>query len=57
MRKLSTRCLNEFAANSRKERKAACEPSLETLDFLRQLARVYQAEPGLQPELCGYMKN
>lgn len=57
MRKLSTRCSNDFVGNSRKGRKATSEPSQETLDFLKQLARAYQAEPGLLSELGGYMKN
>lgn len=33
------------------------QPRRQTLDFLTQFARVYQAEPVLCPELSGYVLN
>lgn len=58
MKRLSTPCLN----HSKRETPADAEelrtrPRRQTLDFLSQFARVYQAEPVLQPEMSGYVLN
>ena len=29
----------------------------QTMDFLKQFARAYQAEPAVRPEFCGYVLN
>ena len=42
MRKLSTQCMDDLE---------------QTMDFLKQFARAYQAEPAVRPELCGYVLN
>ena len=48
MRKLSTQCMDDLEKNS---------PRKQTMDFLKQFARAYQAEPAVRPELCGYVLN
>lgn len=53
MRKISTRCASDFVKKKKKELELINEPRKQTLDFLRQFARAYQAEP----ELCGYVVN
>ena len=49
MRKLSTQCMDDLEAKS--------SPRKQTMDFLKQFARAYQAEPAVRPELCGYVLN
>ena len=58
MKRLSTPCLK----HSKRETKMDAnefrnQPRRQTLDFLTQFARVYQAEPVLCPELSGYVLN
>lgn len=58
MKRLSTPC---FKHSQRETKTDANEfrnqPRRQTLDFLTQFARVYQAEPVLCPELSGYVLN
>ena len=55
MRKLSTQCMDDL------EKKVKSAPEAksrkQTMDFLKQFARAYQAEPAVRPELCGYVLN
>ncbi|MDL2265964.1 hypothetical protein LJC57_03300 [Parabacteroides sp. OttesenSCG-928-G07] len=58
MKKLSTRCMNEF--DKKQERNLGgnnSKPRVSTLEFLKQFARVYQAEPSLKKEICAYVLN
>ena len=32
-------------------------PRKSTIEFLKQFARAYQAEPAVRPEFCGYVLN
>ena len=57
MRKFSTHCMNKLEKNADKPLLVDSQPQKSTLDFLRQFARVYQAEPILQPGLCGFVLN
>ena len=57
MRKFSTRCMDKLEKNADKTLLVDSQPKKNTLDFLRQFARVYQAEPMLQPGLCGFVLN
>ena len=57
MRKFSTHCMDKMEKHVNHALTGDSEPKKSTLDFLRQFARVYQAEPMLQPELCGFVLN
>lgn len=58
MKKFSTQCMNELEDKTKKNRdEKKSTPSKQTLDFLSQFARIYHAEPAMQPELCGYVMN
>lgn len=57
MRKFSTHCMNKLEKNADKTLLVDSQPQKSTLDFLRQFARVYQAEPILQSGLCGFVLN
>ncbi|RHJ84397.1 hypothetical protein [Parabacteroides sp. AM08-6] len=59
MKRLSTRCMNEFEnrTNRNRNEKKKSMPRRQTLDFLTQFARVYHSEPVLHPELCGVVMN
>ncbi len=58
MKRLSTPCMNAINRKTRQHpERNECSPRRETMDFLKQFARVYQAEPVLKPELCGYILN
>ena len=57
MRKFSTHCMNKLEKNVDKTLLVDSQPQKSTLDFLRQFARVYQAEPILQSGLCGFVLN
>ena len=50
--KLSAR-VNMHEADSYQE----AGPSNQTLDFLRQFARSYHAEPSLNTNICGFVLN
>lgn len=58
MKRFSTRCMKNLGDKTRKSRnEKKSMPSRKTLDFLSQFARVYQAEPVLDPSYCGYVMN
>lgn len=57
MRKFSTHCMDKMEKHVNHALTGESEPKKSTLDFLRQFARVYQAEPMLQPGLCGFVLN
>lgn len=57
MRKFSTHCMDKMEKHVNHALTGDSEPKKSTLDFLRQFARVYQAEPMLQPGLCGFVLN
>ena len=57
MRKFSTHCMDKMEKHVNHALTGDSEPKKSTLDFLRQFARVYQAEPMLEPGLCGFMLN
>lgn len=58
MKRLSTPCLNHSKRESKTDAKEfRNQPRRQTLDFLSQFARVYQAEPALCPEMSGYVLN
>ena len=54
MRKFSTHCMDKLDKQVNHTLTAESQPKQTTLDFLRQFARVYQAEPMLEPGLCGF---
>lgn len=50
--------INEEQKNSTKTGKqTTVQPAEETLNFIRQFARVYQFEPSLDQGLCSYIVN
>lgn len=59
MDKLFTHCMDRD--KKRTEEKCLAEmkisPRRQTVDFLRQFARVYQCEPTLSPDICGFVLN
>lgn len=57
MRKFSTHCMDKMEKHVNHALTGDSQPKKSTLDFLRQFARVYQAEPMLQPGLCGFVLN
>ena len=58
MKKLSTQCMNRRKDDLKKERVfRQSVPQKQTLDFLRQFARVYHTEPVLCTDLCSYVIN
>lgn len=58
MKRLSTPSLNHSKRETEADAKALrTRPRRQTLDFLSQFARVYQAEPALCPEMSGYVLN
>lgn len=58
MKSLSTQCMDDLEKKTQKKAKSdAGKPRKQTLDFLSQFARVYQAEPALKAEVCGYVLN
>ena len=57
MRKFSTHCMDKLGKQVNHTLTAESQPKQTTLDFLRQFARVYQAEPMLEPGLCGFVLN
>lgn len=58
MKRLSTPCLKHSKRETQPDAKELRnEPRRQTLDFLTQFARVYQAEPVLCPELSGFVLN
>ena len=54
MRKLSTQCMDDLEKKVKSAPEAKSSPRKQTMDFLKQFARAYQAEPAVRPELCGY---
>ena len=58
MKRFSTQCMDGLKDKTKKNRnEKKSTPSKQTLDFLSQFARIYHAEPAMQPELCGYVMN
>ncbi len=58
MKRLSTPYMNVINRKMRKRPESeSCSPRRESIHFLTQFARVYQAEPVLKPELNGYILN
>ena len=57
MSKFSTHCMDKMEKHVNHALTGDSQPKKSTLDFLRQFARVYQAEPMLQPGLCGFVLN
>lgn len=58
MKQFSTRCMNEFdKKQERNLRGNNSKPRVSTLNLLKQFARVYQAEPSLEKEICAYVLN
>lgn len=58
MKRLFTSCMDDLEDKTQRKVKKSCgKPRKQTLDFLSQFARVYQAEPALKTEVCGYVLN
>lgn len=58
MKRFSTQCMDKLDDKTKKNRnEKKTMPCRQTLDFLTQFARVYQAEPVLHSELCSYVMN
>ncbi len=55
MKKVSTSCITD--SKGKDKRAEGINPSERTLDFLRQFARTYHAEPTLDVRLCGFILN
>ena len=53
MRKLSTQCMDDLEKKVKSAPEAKSSPRKQTMDFLKQFARAYQAEPAVRSELCG----
>ena len=56
MRKLSTQCMDDLEKKVKSAPEAKSSPRKQTMDFLKQFARAYQAEPAVRSELCGYVR-
>ena len=56
---ISTHCIIEKDLNIKNEVNVSLndKPRKSTLDFIRQFARVYQAENKLETELAGFVLN
>ena len=50
MRKLSTQCMDDLEKKVKSAPEAKSSPRKQTMDFLKQFARAYQAEPAVRPE-------
>lgn len=59
MKKISTSCSTDLDLKRKSSvvLSASDGPELKTLDFLRQFARSYHAEPSLDADLCGWVMN
>ena len=57
MRKFSTHCMDKLDKHVNHVLTVESEPKQKTLDFLRQFARGYQAEPMLEPGVGGFVLN
>ncbi|WP_165157760.1 hypothetical protein [Parabacteroides sp. ZJ-118] len=57
MRKFSTRCMDDLEKKMKSAPEVKSLPRKQTIDFLKQFARAYQAEPAVCPEFCGYVLN
>lgn len=58
MKRLFTPCKDDLENKTQQKAKSSSgKPRKQTLDFLSQFARVYQAEPALKAEVCGYVLN
>lgn len=57
MRKLSTRCMENIDSKGMNAHDVKTSPKEQTLDFLRQFARVYNAESNLYKDIRGYVLN
>ena len=57
MRKLSTQCMDDLEKKVKSAPEPKSSPRKQTMDFLKQFARAYQAEPAVRPEFCGYVLN
>ena len=55
MKKVSTPCITD--SKEKGKRAEGINPSERTLDFLRQFARTYHAEPALDVRLCVFILN
>lgn len=53
-----TQCIkNDNSNKAQGMKKTVTTPRAETLEFIRQFARVYQYESKLEDRLCGYILN
>ncbi len=58
MRRLSTRCMDEFINKAEKSRNTEkSNPSKKTLDFLTRFSKAYHAEGDIQQDICGMVMN
>ena len=53
MRKLSTQCMDDLEKKVKSAPEAKSSPRKQTMDFLKQFARAYQAEPAVRPSSAG----
>ncbi|GAB6394337.1 MAG: hypothetical protein MdMp024_0649 [Bacteroidales bacterium] len=58
MKNFSTQCTDKVTDSGKSREGGKAGPCKQTLDFLKQFARVYHAEPALTPKsLCGFILN
>lgn len=57
MSKLSTQCMENFKKTDKNNCEVSQSPRKQTLDLLKQFARVYHAEPTTCTGFCGYVLN
>ncbi len=59
MKKTSTSCISHPNADDSQSVSfiKGSSPKQQTIDFLKQFARSYHAEPALNSDLCGYFLN
>jgi len=58
MKNFSTQCADKVTDSGKSWDGGKAMPGKQTLDFLKQFARVYHAEPALMPKsLCGFIPN
>ena len=57
MKKLSTHCMNDMNNKETRQKETESAPKKQTLDFIRQFAKVYYSEKMIRTDLCGFVLN
>ena len=57
MKKFSTHCMNDMNNKEIRKEEIVSTPKKQTLDFIRQFAKVYYSEKMIRTDLCGFVLN